>query len=172
MKLSVSWEVTSQSATQELRKIVCRFCTVFTKVVCGLLSWDGWVQSIPPPLISLKSVLILSSTASVVYCSEFLATNIGVPGSITGIARFFWVAEGLERGPLSLANNLRSYLEEIVAAPDRENRSYDRRESLRWPRDTLYPLKLALASLTGGDRSIDRYSSLRFFFLYYPPIYD
>jgi hypothetical protein len=37
--------------------------------------------------------------------------------------------------------NLRSYLEEIVAAPGLENRSYDRRDSLRWPRDTLYPLK-------------------------------
>jgi hypothetical protein len=59
---------------------------------------------------------------------------------------------GLERGPLSLVNNLRSYLEEIVAAPGLENRSYDRRDSLRC--DTLYPLKLALASLTGGDRSI------------------
>jgi hypothetical protein len=61
---------------------------------------------------------------------------------------------GLERGPLSLVNNLWSYLEEIVAAPGIENRSYGRRDSLRWPRDTLYPLKLALASLTGGDRSI------------------
>jgi hypothetical protein len=46
------------------------------------------------------------------------------------------------------------YLEDIVAAPGLENRSYDRRNSLRWPRDTLYPLKLTLASLTGGDRSI------------------
>jgi hypothetical protein len=55
---------------------------------------------------------------------------------------------------------LRSYLEEIVAAPGLENRSYDRRDSLRWPRDILYPLKLALDSLTGGDSSIDRYSSL------------
>jgi hypothetical protein len=45
-------------------------------------------------------------------------------------------------------------VEEIVAAPGVENRSYDRRDSLRWPLDTLYPLKLALASLTGGDRSI------------------
>jgi hypothetical protein len=60
----------------------------------------------------------------------------------------------MERGPLSLVNNLRSYLEETVAAPGLENRSYDRRDSLRCPRDTLYPLKLALASLTGGDRSI------------------
>jgi hypothetical protein len=43
-------------------------------------------------------------------------------------------------------------LEEIVAAPGLENRSYDRRDSLRLPRDTLYPLKWAVASLTGGDR--------------------
>jgi hypothetical protein len=61
---------------------------------------------------------------------------------------------GLERGPVSLVNNLRSYLEEIVAAAGLEDRSYGRRDSLRWPRDTPYPLKLALASLNGGDRSI------------------
>jgi hypothetical protein len=61
---------------------------------------------------------------------------------------------GLEQGPLSLVKNFSSYLEEIVAAPGLENRSYDRRDSLRWPRDTFYPLKLALASLTSGDRSI------------------
>jgi hypothetical protein len=60
----------------------------------------------------------------------------------------------LERGPLSLLYNLRSYLEEIVAAPGLENRSYGRRDLLRRPHDTLYPLKLALDSLTGGDRSI------------------
>jgi hypothetical protein len=43
---------------------------------------------------------------------------------------------------------------EKVAAPGLESRSYDRRDSWRWPRNTLYPLKLAVASLTGGDRSI------------------
>jgi hypothetical protein len=86
---------------------------------------------------------------------EFVATNTGVPGSIPGVARLFWAAVGLERGPLSLVNNLRSCLEEIVAAPGLGNQSYDWRDSLRWPRYTLYPLKLALASLTGGDRSID-----------------
>jgi hypothetical protein len=66
----------------------------------------------------------------------------------------FWAAVGLEGGPLSLVNNLRSYLEEIVAAPGLENRSYDLRDSLRWWRDTLYPLKLALASYTGVHRSV------------------
>jgi hypothetical protein len=33
-------------------------------------------------------------------------------------------------------------------------------ESLRWPRDILYPLKLALTSTTSGGRSVARYSSL------------
>jgi hypothetical protein len=42
----------------------------------------------------------------------------------------------------------------MVSAPGLENRSYDRRDSLRRPHNTLYPLKLALASLTGGDHSI------------------
>jgi hypothetical protein len=49
--------------------------------------------------------------------------------AIPGVARFFWAAVGLERGPLSLVNNLRSYLNEKVAAPGLENRSYDRRDS-------------------------------------------
>jgi hypothetical protein len=33
-------------------------------------------------------------------------------------------------------------------------------ESLRRPRDTLYPLKLVLTSPTSGGRSVGRYSSL------------
>jgi hypothetical protein len=76
------------------------------------------------------------------------------PGFDSRGYQIFWAAVGLERGPLSLVNNSRSYLEETVAAPGLQNRSYGRRDSLRWPRDTLYPLKFALASLTGGDRSI------------------
>jgi hypothetical protein len=87
-------------------------------------------------------------TASVVLWSEFMATNTGVPGSIPGVARFFWAAVGLERGSLSLVNNLRSYLEKIVAAPGLENRSYDRRDSLR------------CTSFADRRRSLDRYSSL------------
>jgi hypothetical protein len=37
----------------------------------------------------------------------------------------------------------RSYLNGKVAAPGLENRDYGRGDSLRWPRDTLYQLKLA-----------------------------
>jgi hypothetical protein len=43
-------------------------------------------------------------------------------------------------------------LEEKVAAR-LEIREYGRRDPSRWPRDTLYPQKLALASPTSGGRS-------------------
>jgi hypothetical protein len=36
------------------------------------------------------------------------------------------------------------YLEEIVAAPVKKTETKDRGDRLRWPRDTLYPQKLAL----------------------------
>jgi hypothetical protein len=35
-----------------------------------------------------------------------------------------------------------------------ENRDYDRGDPVRWPRDTLYQLKLALTSLAGCGRSV------------------
>jgi hypothetical protein len=35
-----------------------------------------------------------------------------------------------------------------------ENREYGRGDPLRWPRDTLYQLKLALTSPTGCGRSV------------------
>jgi hypothetical protein len=50
--------------------------------------------------------------------------------------------------------HLRSYLNGKVAAPGLENRDYDRGDPLRWPRDTLYQLKLALTSPTGCGRSV------------------
>jgi hypothetical protein len=35
-----------------------------------------------------------------------------------------------------------------------ENREYGRGDPLHWPRDTLYPQKLALTSPTSGGRSV------------------
>jgi hypothetical protein len=35
-----------------------------------------------------------------------------------------------------------------------ENRDYGRGDPLRWPRDTLYPQKLAITSPTSGGRSV------------------
>jgi hypothetical protein len=48
----------------------------------------------------------------------------------------------------------RSYLNEKVAAPVLKTEINGRGDSLRCPRGTLYPQKLALASLTSGGCSV------------------
>jgi hypothetical protein len=63
--------------------------------------------------------------------------------------QIFWQAAGLERGPLSLV----STTERNTSGFGLENR--ERRDSSRWPRNTLYPQKLALTSPTSGCRSAD-----------------
>jgi hypothetical protein len=40
--------------------------------------------------------------------------------------------------------HLRSYLEEIVAAPVKKTETNDQGDPLRWPRNTLYSQKFAL----------------------------
>jgi hypothetical protein len=66
----------------------------------------------------------------------------------------FWVVVGPERGPLSLVSIIEELLERTVAAPVYKTEINGRGESLRWPHDTLYPLKLALTSPRNGGRSV------------------
>jgi hypothetical protein len=67
---------------------------------------------------------------------------------------------GLERGPLSFVRIIEELLEWKISGSGLENWDYGCGDPLRWPRDILYPQKLALASLTSGGRSLGRYSSL------------
>jgi hypothetical protein len=64
--------------------------------------------------------------------------------------QIFWEVVGLERGPLSLVRTIEEILEWKSSGSGLENRINDRRDPLRWPRDTLYPLKLALTWLKCG----------------------
>jgi hypothetical protein len=59
---------------------------------------------------------------------------------------------GLERGPLSLVMIIE--LVQGNSGSGLENKLTTVGESLRWPRDTLYPLKLVLTSPTRGGRSV------------------
>jgi hypothetical protein len=59
----------------------------------------------------------------------------------------------LERGLLSLVSTIEELLERNSGS-GLENRKYARRDPSLWPRDTLYPQKLTLTSLTSGGRSI------------------
>jgi hypothetical protein len=80
------------------------------------------------------------------YCwwTEFLATDPEVLGSIPGASGFSeqqWVWNGVHS---ALWGQLRSYLEEIVAAPVKKTETNGRGDPLCWPRNTLYLQKLAL----------------------------
>jgi hypothetical protein len=68
--------------------------------------------------------------------------------------QIFWEVVDLERGPLSLGRIIEELLERKVAAPVYKTEINVRRDLFRWPRDTLYPLKLALTSPTSGGRSV------------------
>jgi hypothetical protein len=62
---------------------------------------------------------------------------------------------GLERGPLSLVSITGELLEWKSRGSGLENWEFGRGDPLHWPRDTLYPQKLAITSPTSGGRSVD-----------------
>jgi hypothetical protein len=61
---------------------------------------------------------------------------------------------GLERGPLNLVSTREKLFGRNSSGSGLENREYDRADPLRWPRDTLYPQKLALTSPKSGGRLV------------------
>jgi hypothetical protein len=68
--------------------------------------------------------------------------------------QIFWQVVGLEQGPLSLVSTIEELLGRKGSGSGLESREYSHRDPLRWPRDTLYPQKLALTSPTSGGRSV------------------
>jgi hypothetical protein len=65
-----------------------------------------------------------------------------------------WEVVSLERDSLSLVSTIEELLGRNSSGSGLENREYGRGDSLGWPRDTLYPQKLALTSPTCGCRSV------------------
>jgi hypothetical protein len=60
---------------------------------------------------------------------------------------------GLERGSLSLVSTIEELLKRKGSGSSLKSREYCRNDPLCWPRNTLYPRKLALTSPTSGGRS-------------------
>jgi hypothetical protein len=83
--------------------------------------------------------------------------------------QIFWEVMGLERGQLSLVSTIKELLGRNNSGSGLENREYGRGNPLCWPRDILYPKKLALTSPTSGGRSVCRVrlrtKTTEFFFL-------
>jgi hypothetical protein len=76
------------------------------------------------------------------------------PGFDSRHYQIFWEVANLERGPLSLVRIIEDLLELKSSGSGLESEINGRWDSLCWPRDTLYPLKLALTSLTSGGCSV------------------
>jgi hypothetical protein len=76
------------------------------------------------------------------------------PGFDSRRYHIFWEVVGLERVPLSLVRITEELFEWKSNGFGQENHINGRGYSLRWPRDTLYPQKLALTSPTSSGRSI------------------
>jgi hypothetical protein len=68
--------------------------------------------------------------------------------------QIFWAVMSLERGPLSLLSTTEELLGSKSSDSGLESRDYGRRDPSRWPRGTLSPQKLALASPASGSRSV------------------
>jgi hypothetical protein len=68
--------------------------------------------------------------------------------------QIFWEVVGLERDPLILVSTTEEILGRKSSGSGLENREYGLEDPLRWPRDTLYPQKLALTSPTSGVNSV------------------
>jgi hypothetical protein len=75
-------------------------------------------------------------------------------GFDSGSYQIFWEVVGLEQGPLRLVSTIVELLGRNSSGSGLENWEYGHRDPLRWPRDTLYPQKLALTSPTSGGRSV------------------
>jgi hypothetical protein len=76
------------------------------------------------------------------------------PGFDSRRYQIFPEVVGLERGPLSLVSTIEELLRRNNSGYGLEIREYGREDPLRWPRDILYPQKLARTSPTSGGRSV------------------
>jgi hypothetical protein len=108
-------------------------------------------------------ILFITCNMSLVVCVAFCLCGLVVKNSWLQIQRLWfdfrhyqicWEILGLERGPLSLVTTIEELLERNRSGSGLESREYDHRDPSFWQRDTLYPQKLALSSLTSGGRSV------------------
>jgi hypothetical protein len=110
------------------------------------------------------------------FSSSLCLMNVGQSLSVERDCR---VWRGGPTGPLDgIVEELNAMQDEVRSinfcssfTSSLENREYGRRDPSRWPRDTIYPQKLALISPTSGGRSVgvvrSRAQATEFSFFYF-----
>jgi hypothetical protein len=76
------------------------------------------------------------------------------PGFDSQHYQIFWEVVDLERGPLSLVSTIEELLGRKSSGSGLENQECGLRGPLFWPRNTLYPQKLAPTSPTSSSRLV------------------
>jgi hypothetical protein len=106
--------------------------------------------------LSLKCISVCVYFSFWISCvvkgHEFPGYRSRCPGFDSRRYQILWVVV-LEWGPLSLVSTIEELLERKSSGSGLENREYGCRDLWCWPRDILYPQKLALTSPTSGCRS-------------------
>jgi hypothetical protein len=95
------------------------------------------------PDLNVRTIRICGYISSALY-----GIVVRVPDYRSGFEslryQIFWEVVGLEWGPLSLVSTIEELLGRKNTGFGLESGEYSRKDSSRWPRDTLYPQKLAL----------------------------
>jgi hypothetical protein len=97
---------------------------------------------------------ILCTEVCLVWPPQSFWLQIQRPGFDSRRYQTFREVVGVERGPLSLVGKIEEILGRKSSNSHLESQEYDSGVLLRWPHNTLYPLKLALTSQTNGSCSV------------------
>jgi hypothetical protein len=122
--------------------------------------WSPWKRT--PKTIQMCNVsssvfyvcCSVASTAFVVYWSEFLATDPEVRVRYSALPDFLRNSESGTGSTQSREYNGGATRNKKYRLRSR-NSEYGRRDTSRWPSETLYPRKFALTSLTSGGCWVD-----------------
>jgi hypothetical protein len=142
--------------------------------------WPWWLSDTASRTISLLKIRGLSVTVQYVqHCTIYDITTGGTPHLTTlfaclcGLAvrvpgyttrghgarfpgyQIFWEVVGLKQGPFSLVSTTEELLGRKSSGSGLKNWVYLSKDQLCWPRNTLYPKKLALTSPTRDGRSVE-----------------
>jgi hypothetical protein len=139
-------------------------CMFILRSICNTqIDWSLWTKSIDFSVkmygahannYALEERLMVELLCALWSSCQSSLLQIQRYGFDSRYYQIIWELVGLKRGSLSLVSTTEELLPRKSSSSGLESRKYGRKDPSRWPRDTLYPQKLALTSSASGDRLI------------------